>query len=136
MRRLALGTLLSLTLVLAVPASAGWDTSGSGAGAAAAKTMTGGNVPSGTVAGSNVTVSWSASSFAEGGAVPSYVVKRYNALSGAVQTIGAGCAGLVSGTSCTENGVPIGTWKYSVTPAAGAWRGAESAQSANVVVLI
>jgi hypothetical protein len=42
----------------------------------------------------------------------------------------------VSGTSCVESGVPTGTWKYSVTPAAGTWRGVEGPQSDPVVVTL
>jgi hypothetical protein len=43
---------------------------------------------------------------------------------------------LVGATTCTENGVPTGTWKYTLTPAAGAWRGIEGAMSATITVLI
>ena len=42
----------------------------------------------------------------------------------------------VAALTCTETGVPTGTWKYTITPAAGAWRGTESGQSALVVVLV
>lgn len=83
-----------------------------------------------------MTVTWAASSFAGGDAVPSYVVRRFNALTGAEGTVGAACSGLVSATSCVEAGVPTGSWKYSVTPAAGAWRGGQSAQGNTVVVVI
>ena len=65
--------------------------------------------------------------------MPSYVVKRYDVL-GNLQTIGAACSGLAPGTSCVESGVPNGTWTYSITPAAGSWRGTEGAQSIPVVV--
>ena len=67
--------------------------------------------------------------------MPAYVVRRYNAFGGAEGTVLPGCSGLVPATSCVENNVPIGAWKYTVTPAAGAWRGAQSAQSAQVLVL-
>lgn len=120
---------------LSQAAVGGWQSQGSGAGATAAKTMPGGNVPSGSAVGSNVTLSWSASAFASGESVSGYVVKRYDALGNPSSAL-AGCAGVVSGTSCTENGVPIGTWKYTITPAQGDWRGAASGQSAPVIVLI
>ncbi len=126
----------AVALLVSAPASdAAWSLSASGTGAAKAKTMAGGNTPSASVAGSNVTVSWTASTFPEGGSIPTYIVKRYNTV-GAAQTVLADCAPTVTGTSCVEKGVPVGTWKYSVTPALGLWLGAESAQSASVVVLL
>jgi hypothetical protein len=122
--------------VVCVPVgNAAWSAGASGTGAAKAKTMSGGNTPSASVTGNDVTLTWTASSFPEGGAIPSYVVKRYDLL-GVAQTVLADCAGTVTGTTCTENNVPIGTWKYSVTPAVGLWRGSESAKSADVVVLL
>ena len=66
--------------------------------------------------------------------MPSYIVKRYDLL-GNPQSVGAACSGLVSGTSCIESGVPINTWKYSVTPAVGTWwMGVEGPQSDPVIV--
>ena len=95
-----------------------------------------GNTPSASVPllSFNVTVSWSASTFSGGGPVSGYVVKRYPAAGGAGVTPAAGCSGTVAGTSCTENAVPLGSWRYSVTPVAGGWSGTESAQSASVNV--
>ena len=94
--------------------------------------------PSCPVSGSAVvTLTWTAVSFTGGSGVPGYVVKRYDGLTNALQTVLAGCSGLVATTGCTENGVPTGTWKYTITPAAGSkWRGTESGQSAAVVVLL
>lgn len=116
-------------------AAAGWLLSGSGSGAAKAKTLGSGNAPAGSVSGRKVTVTWTASSYTNGGAPAGYVVRRYNATSGVVQTIGNACTGTISGLTCTENGVPAGSWQYTVTPAAGTnWRGPESAKSAVVVV--
>jgi hypothetical protein len=83
-----------------------------------------------------VTLSWAASNFAGGGVVPGYVIRRFNSVSQAEATVLTVCAGTVSGTTCTENGVSVGSWKYTVTPAAGSWRGAQSAQSAAVVVTL
>lgn len=134
MTRVAVVCLLALAICGAAQAS--WSADGSGAAAAAAKTMPAGNVPSGSVAGNSVTLTWTASTFAGGGAVPSYVVRRFNSLTSAEATVLANCAGLVSATTCTENGVAIGTWRYTVTPAVGVWRGAQSAQSAAVTVLL
>jgi hypothetical protein len=82
-----------------------------------------------------VSLSWGGSSFAGGGAVPSYVIRRFNAVTGTEAAVGGGCSGLVSATSCSEAGVTPGSWKYTVTPAAGAWRGGQSAQSASILVV-
>jgi hypothetical protein len=128
---------VALWLGICAPAgNAAWGVAASGTGAAKAKTMSGGNTPSASVAGRNVTVTWTASTFPEGGSIPGYVVKRYSSLGGAAQVVLADCAGTVTGTSCTEQNVPIGSWKYSVTPALGLWRGTESGQSAAVTVLL
>jgi hypothetical protein len=127
-----------IVLVMTGPGTAAWQTTGSGTGSVGSKTMpaTPGATPSATVplASHNVTVTWTASTFLGGVAVPSYVVKRYDGILGTVQTIGAACSGLVSATSCVEAGVPTGTWKYTITPAAGSWRGTEGAQSSAVAV--
>ena len=66
-------------------------------------------------------------------AIAMVVVKRYNG-SGVAQTVGASCSGTIAATNCTESGVAAGTWRYSVTPANGNWRGTESAQSAAATV--
>lgn len=123
-------------LVLCGAAQASWSASASGTASGAAKTLTAGNVPSGNVAGNAVTLTWTASSFAEGGVIPGYVIRRFNSVTQVESTVGANCAGIVAATTCTENGVPIGTWRYTITPAAGAWRGSQSGQSAVVTVLI
>ena len=98
--------------------------------------MPAGNTPSGTASIGSVAVTWTASTFAGGTPVPGYVVRRFNSVTQAEATVLSACAGIVSGTSCTESGVPIGSWKYGVTPAAGTWRGGQSAQSAAVVVTL
>jgi hypothetical protein len=104
------------------------------AGASRAKALGTGNVPTATVASKQVTVSWSASTFTSGSNVPSYAVRRYNATTGVLQTIGATCNTTVAALTCTENNTPTGSWKYTVTPAAGNWRGSESAKSTPVTV--
>jgi hypothetical protein len=129
---------LSIVVVAAVAfpggAAASWRPPGSGSAAAKATTLGSGNVPSGSVSGHKVTVTWAASSYTNGGAPGGYVIKRYNVTTGVVQTIGANCAGTIAALTCTENGVPFGSWKYSVTPATANWRGPESAKSATVTV--
>jgi hypothetical protein len=125
-----------LALACAAPGFGAWAAGAPGTGHASARTMPAGNVPGGTVAGNAVTLTWAASTFAGGGAVPGYVVRRFNSLSSAEATVLASCSGVVTATTCTESGVPIGTWKYTITPAAGSWRGTQSAQSSAVTVLI
>jgi len=115
-------------------ADASWSTSGSGSARAKAKTMPAGNIPTASVSNRNVSVSWSQSSFGGGPNVSGYNVKRYNT-SGVQQSIGSNCTGTVSGLSCTEQAVPPGSWRYSVTPRHGEnWSGTESAQSTAVSV--
>jgi hypothetical protein len=115
-------------------AAAGWALAGSGSGAAKAKTLGSGNPPSGSVQGRKVTVTWTASFYTGGGAAAGYVVRRYNAATGVGYAAASGCSGTVSALTCTETNVPAGSWQYTITPAAGNWRGAESAKSAAVVV--
>ncbi len=123
--------------VCAGSAQASWRLLGSGNGSAHAKSLAPGATPT-AKAGSNgsgtVVVSWAVSSFAEGGAAPGYLVRRYSATLGTVSFAGGTCAGLVTSLMCIDSGVPKGDWKYSVTPAAGNWRGAESAKSTTVTV--
>ena len=113
-------------------ASASWHANGgNGSGHSSAKTLAAGNTPTVSVSNRSVAVSWSAS----GGAVPvsGYLVRRYD-LGNQLQSVGANCAGTVSGLACTENQVPAGSWQYTVTPVNGNWRGAESAKSATATV--
>src|SRR3989454_4149416 len=129
-------TLITLTCVAALlgapAAHAAWSHTGSGSQWAKARTMPAGSTPTVSVSNRSVTVSWSQATIG-GAAVAGYVVKRYDT-GGNAQTIGSGCSGTVSSTSCTETGVPGGTWKYTVTPIQGNWVGGESPQSASAVV--
>jgi Ice-binding-like len=108
-----------------------------GAGAAAATSVNQGSTPSvATLSTSDVAVSWTATTMADGTPVDSYLVKRYDAGTGPQATVLASCAGPIAATGCTESGVPAGDWKYTVTPiVASNWRGAESAKSATTTVL-
>lgn len=127
---------ISVAVAVGFPggAVAGWSLTGAGSGAAKAKTLGSGNVPTASKSGHKVTVSWTASSYTNGGAPAGYLVKRYDASTGGVQTIGASCAGTITGLTCTENSVLSGSWKYTVTPTTANWRGLESAKSATVTV--
>jgi hypothetical protein len=132
--RRGISILLGVTLVALLPVSAfaGWSSPGAGSGYSQARALASGNVPTGTVSGRSVTVSWTAS----GGTVPvsGYVVKRYDSTTGVVQTIGSGCSGTIAGLTCTEQAVPGGQWRYSITTLNNNWRGAESAKSAAATV--
>ena len=125
-------------LVLPATGGAAWSVGRTATGAIGTKTMptAAPPAPSGSVSSHDVTVSWTGSQFADGTPVPSYIVKRYNALTSQLQTTLAACSGNVAGTSCVEHSVPTGSWKYTVTPAAGTWRGTESPKSATVTVLL
>ena len=137
MRASALLVLAVAALVAPRPGGAAWSSASTGSGASGSKTMPAAvGVPSGSVSSHDVTLTWSASQFAGGGNVPGYVVKRYDAVTNVLQTVLSSCSGIVAGTTCVEHAVPTGTWKYTVTPAAGSWRGSESGQSDTVIVLV
>lgn len=133
--RLLAGLLAGVSVITAaLPASvaATWTASSGAGGAArsAADTMPAGNQPTATGSTSGnatVQVSWAASS----GGVPidGYAVFVYDASSGVGRAIGASCAGIVTTTSCTEAGVPDGSWRYTVVPRRMSWTGAESPRS-------
>jgi hypothetical protein len=111
-------------------------TTRSGAALAQATSLLAGQTPATAHTGlTGVTVSWPASAFASGAAAPAYVVTRYNTLTGSPSAATGTCAGSVAATSCTEPSVPIGVWRYTVTPVDGAWLGAESPQSASITVV-
>jgi hypothetical protein len=134
--RLAL--VFGVALVLAAGAAGSWAFGRSGSGATSAKTIGAAvGAPTAGVSGHAVTLTWTTGHFGDGSNVPSYIVKRYDSVTNAPQTVLSACSGLVGALTCTESSVPTGTWKYTITPAAGSnWRGAESALSAVVVVLL
>jgi hypothetical protein len=66
---------------------------------------------------------------ASGAVVAGYTVQRYNAINGTPASVGAGCSGTVTTTSCTELNVPAGSWVYTETPVQQSWTGTESAPS-------
>ncbi len=126
-----IAAIVAIVLWACASAAASWPGDGSGSGYAGAKTMPAGNVPTATVSGRDVSLSWTASS----GSVPvdGYVVKRYDT-GDTEHSVGADCSGTVSGTSCIEHGVDPGDWRYTITPARINWRGAESPKSDAVTV--
>lgn len=137
MRRLRV-LLLVIGLSLTMATASGFWTVLSvvgGSGAAASSSVNQGSTPTATAAGRAVTVSWAASTLANGQAVTGYEVRRYTSGTLALQTIQTACTGTISGTSCVESRVPSGQWAYSVTPLFGAsWRGPESVKSSAVTV--
>lgn len=136
MRWFALTLSIAVAVAVGFPggAAAGWRVVASGAAKAKAKTLGSGNRPAGSVSGHKVTVTWAASTYLEGGAPGGYIVNRYNATTGALQTIGNKCDGTINALTCTENGVPAGSWQYTITPVTANWRGPESVKSLTVVV--
>jgi hypothetical protein len=130
---LILGILVSLAVGAPATASAAWTGDSSGDAYAAATAIGSGNTPTVAVSGRNVAVNWSPSSVVGGPQVISYVVKRYDG-AGQEQAIGDGCSGAVSSTSCTEQAVPPGNWRYTVRPKYASWTGAESGMSAAATV--
>jgi hypothetical protein len=113
-----------------------------GNGGAVAASLPPGSTPEVSLSGGSVTVTWAQSTvggqrlgaYAGGG----YTVKRYPASGGSGVTPGASCNATVNGSSsslsCTENNVPPGNWKYTVTPVLNNWVGVESAPSAAVAI--
>jgi hypothetical protein len=132
--------LMSASALLVLVGGAAWSywlvtaTAGS-AGSALATTVNAGSTPTANANGANVTVSWSASTLANGMAVTGYEIKRYDSSTLAVQTILSACTGVVTATTCVESSVPAGTWRYTVTPVFSTnWRGTEGAMSTAVTV--
>ncbi len=131
---------LALAVALTVVAATAWAYMSAGSvpggnGAAAASSVNQGATPTASATGSSVTVNWTATTLANGQSVTGYVVKRYDAGTGAAQTILSACTGTIATLSCIESGVPNGSWKYTVTPVVGTnWQGLESTKSATVIV--
>ncbi len=100
------------------------------AGAATAPT---GPTPIAVAVLTTVNVSWTASTMS-GASVAGYRIRRYAALGGAEATVGGTCAGTVTTTSCSDSGVAIGGWRYTVTPMHRSWTGREGALSITVAV--
>lgn len=133
-RSILVGALALVLAAATVAAHATWVSSAVGAAAAAADDLAG-NQPSGVVTTDDVAVSWTASTFNDGTPATGYMVRRYSTAGGTLQTVGADCAGTVTGTSCTEQNVPVGSWQYTVTPSYATWTGTESTKSDPVVVV-
>jgi hypothetical protein len=131
-RLLAAG--LAVLVVLGAPGAsrAAWSQPGVGVQSAKALSMPSGSTPTASVSNRSVTVSW-AQRTVGGSPVAGYVVKRYDG-SGTAQTVGSGCSGTIAALTCTETGVPGGSWRYTVAPKQNNWTGSESSQSSAVSV--
>lgn len=116
-------------------ALAKYSAASAGGARAIAQSMPTPAAPTTSVSARNVTVSWSAVTLPGGTPMTGYVVRRFD-LSGVAQTVGAACSGTVTGVSCTESGVPSGSWKYTVQAKLGTWTGAQSALSATTTVAV
>ncbi len=95
-------------------------------------TLSPGNKPAVRAAGNLVTVSWTPNTFGER-KVDSYRIQRYDLAGLAQQPLGT-CEENVAKESCTDSGVPTGSWRYTVVPVKGGWTGPESARSDAVIV--
>ena len=136
LRRMALVvTVVSLITSVSGTASARWSPSSPNAdGYSRGRTMPSGNVPTASVSVRNVAVSWSANQFPTGTPVNRYRVTRYDVATNTAQAMLANCNGTVTGTSCTEQAVPAGNWRYTVSPVHQNWIGSPSSSSAAVTV--
>lgn len=125
---------LSLGLCFAVAAFAAWSGGGSGTASSLADTMPSGNQPVAVVAGTSVTLRWTAADLPGDYPVAGYVVQRFNAVNGDPAVVGSTCSGTVTATTCTESSVPAGTWDYTDTPVQDNWTGGQSSMSSAVTV--
>ncbi len=127
---------IAFVLVATVVPSAGaaWSRYDTGSSASQATSLGAGSTRTVNAKAKTVTVTWATGTYANGASAPAYVVRRYSSVTGVGQTIGSACSGTLTGLTCTESNVPTGTWRYSVTPAPGNWRGIESARSAIATV--
>lgn len=118
-----------VVLVCAASAAAGWTAASNGDAQAAAATLAAGPTPTASAPflSMTITVTWAAVPSATG-----YSITRANGV-GVVQAAAGTCAGVVTGTSCSET-VSTGTYRYSVAVRRGSWTGAAGATSAPVGV--
>ncbi|MEV7664118.1 hypothetical protein [Paenarthrobacter sp. NPDC089316] len=111
-------------------ANAFWGSVSSGFGAAKADSVAQGAKPATSVAGTTVTLNWTASTTAAGRSVSGYSIARYSSATGGTRVAATGtCQGTIAALSCAEANVPAGTWYYTVTPQLSLWQGAESSRS-------
>jgi hypothetical protein len=121
-----------LCICSARPSLAAWSPDGVGQAVGAATTMPTGGQPTGRAGTGSVTVVWPAATLANGAATAGYVINRYDAVNGSLAIVGAGCSGVITTTTCTEQSLPPGTWVYTDTPVLASWTGGQSPASAPI----
>lgn len=136
MNRRALAALaLVTTLAALLPAgraAALWLAQSSASTTSTADTLGAGATPTVTAAGATTTVTWTASTLTTTGvAATAYSVTRLDANDAETAVT---CGSPSTLLTCTEHGVPAGTWRYKVTPAFHNWTGTASAASASVTI--
>ena len=128
-------TVMSLLSCVSGPALARWNPGTSSAlSYSQGRTMPAGNTPTASVTVRDVAVSWSGNQFPAGTPLNTYVVRRYDVTTNTAQTMLSNCSGIVTGTTCTEQAVPPGDWRYTVTPVHQNWAGPASSLSTAVTV--
>ncbi len=135
----ALGVVFGIVLFSAGVAFAYWsyiDSSNAHTAEAVAGSVGSGQQPTlVSVSGRDVAITWGAATNAT-----TYTVARANVAPGGLSTtVSSTCAGTVSGTSCTDSGLPENgtaatTWTYTDTPFLDNWQGPTSSASAVVSV--
>jgi hypothetical protein len=125
---------LAIGLAVSPAAEAAWSSTGAGTASSLAGTMPSGGTPSARAASGNVTVQWPAALLSDGVDAGGYVVHRFSATTGVEATVGAGCSGVVTATTCVELSVPSGAWIYTVATAQDNWSGAQGPPSTTVSV--
>jgi hypothetical protein len=111
---------------------AAFSASGGGTGLTISASIPSSAAPTAVVVGRDVTVSWPTTTLSSGTPAAAYTVRRYDT-SNVAQTVLTACIAPTS-TSCIEQNVPVGTWRYTVQARTASWTGAESAASGAVTV--
>ncbi|WCO67835.1 hypothetical protein PO878_03740 [Iamia majanohamensis] len=110
-----------------------WTGGGAGGGSVHAEVLPSAAAPTGSAIGTDVSLSWSPVVMVSGAQVDGYEVRRYD-LDGTLHATLDGCDGLVTGTMCTELGVPVGSWRYALVTRSGSWTAVESPRSTTIAV--
>lgn len=136
-RRLAIVGIIALALTSIVGGAwAFWSTisTAGGNGAAKATSLTSVSGLTVTPYDGTMVVQWDPATLSDGTTpVLKYVVKRYPETGNTPVTVTSNCTGTIANYGCIENNVPVGNWRYSVTPYyATNWVGPESTITAVV----
>jgi Chitobiase/beta-hexosaminidase C-terminal domain len=112
-----------------------WTTGGAGSATASVGTLYPATNVSASPSSSTVAVSWTASNAAFGLTPQGYFVSRKNiGDSSTAAACGSDSAHLLTGTACSDTGVPSGNYQYSVTAVFATWTAASAASGAVTVV--